>query len=481
MESFLLAIYFIFLTYTLVRILLYTQSTPKTLAYIILVFFLPLAGMIIYYSFGINYRRQKINSKAPCLQLELDNSIAKEQINQTAELLEAHKHDLGHFSQMVRFLEGIGGEHLFKSGFKLLVNGEEKFPEVLRTLETAQHFIHMEYYDWENDIRGNQIKDVLLKKAKQGVEIRVLFDDYASRKIKRNIVRELRQGGVEIYPKIKVKFKQFANRLNHRDHRKVIIVDGRYGFVGGINVSDRYDNSIDTGLYWRDTHVKISGPLTNSLQRHFIVSWNSSTVKPLSYNKLFFPIPDENTIIGVPSLGQVVAGGPIYPKSNIMLSYMRLFTLAKEKLYITNPYFIPSESILDAMCQAAISGVDVRLMVPEKPDSMIVGAASRFYYSRLLKSGVRIFHYTKGFLHAKTVVADSRASIVGTANMDIRSFDLNFEIMSVIYGAAYSSLMEELFLKDLTESREVVLSEWERTTILRRISYAVARLVSSFL
>ena len=163
------------------------------------------------------------------------------------------------------------------------------------------------------------------------------------------------------------------------------------------------------------------------------------------------------------------------------MSYMRLFTLAKEKLYITNPYFIPSESILDAMCQAAISGVDVRLMVPEKPDSMIVGAASRFYYSRLLKSGVRIFHYTKGFLHAKTVVADSRASIVGTANMDIRSFDLNFEIMSVIYGAAYSSLMEELFLKDLTESREVVLSEWERTTILRRISYAVARLVSSFL
>ena len=162
-----------------------------------------------------------------------------------------------------------------------MINGEEKFPEVLKTLETAREFIHMEYYDWENDTRGNEIKNVLLKKAQEGVSVRVLYDDYASRKIKKNIVRELKNGNVEIYPRIKVRIKQFANRVNHRDHRKLIIVDGKKGFVGGINISDRYDNSIDTGLYWRDTHVKITGPLVHSMQRHFIVSWNSSSaIKP---------------------------------------------------------------------------------------------------------------------------------------------------------------------------------------------------------
>ena len=180
-------------------------------------------------------------------------------------------------------------------------------------------------------------------------------------------------------------------------------------------------------------------------------------------------------------MGQVVAGGPIYPKSNIMLSYFRIFTLAKEKLYVTNPYFIPSESIMDALKQAAISGVDVRLMVPEKSDSAVVGAASRFYFKNLLQAGVRIFLYRKGFVHAKTVVADSMLSVVGTANMDIRSFDLNFEIMSVIYGKEFADELEGVFMKDLEECDEFTLEQWNNTGILRRLGYAIARLISSLL
>jgi cardiolipin synthase len=258
-------------------------------------------------------------------------------------------------------------------------------------------------------------------------------------------------------------------------------VDGKFGFVGGINVSDRYDNSIDTGLYWRDTHVKITGPLVNSLQRHFIVSWNTSAPETISFGKELFSNESVKTSEGVPAVGQVVAGGPIYSKSNIMLSYMRIFSLARESLYVTNPYFIPSESIMNALCQAAIAGVDVRIMVPEKSDSAIVGAASKFYFTELLNAGVRIFLYKKGFVHAKTVVADSRLSVVGTANMDIRSFDLNFEIKSVIYGIAFAKQLEGVFLEDLNKCREISLEEWNQNNLIKRLTYAIARLISSFL
>ena len=481
MQVTILVAYIIVLLYTAIRILLDTESTPKTLAYLLLVFLFPVFGILIYFSFGINYRHHQLSSKGAKAQNTLDEPFQREIKDETGNLAETHRDEIAHFLPMVQFLAGLSNEHLVPGQFKLLVNGEEKFPEVLSTLEKANHFIHMEYYDWENDTRGNQIKDILLKKVEEGVKVRILYDDYASRKIKRNIVKELKQGGVDIYPKIKVKLKQFANRVNHRDHRKIIIVDGNYGFVGGINVSDRYDNSIDTGLYWRDTHMKITGPLVNSLQRHFIVSWNTSANDALSFSNSLFPKATLNTQEDIPAIGQVVAGGPIYPKSNIMLSYMRIFSLARESLYVTNPYFIPSESIQNALCQAAISGVDVRLMLPEKSDSAIVGAASRFYFKELLNAGVRIFLYSKGFVHAKTVVADSRLSVVGTANMDIRSFDLNFEIMSVIYGMKFAEKLESVFLEDLKECHEISNEAWDKSNIIKRLTYAIARLISSFL
>lgn len=476
-----IALYILLLFFTLSRILLDTKSTPKTLAYLLLIINVPLVGILIYFFFGINYRHRRSKMRSTQVQHDVDVMYFKEVKNETESLLALHKNEIAHFESLIHFISGVGREHLSQNIFKLLVNGEEKFPEVLKTLDTALSFIHMEYYDWENDTRGNQIKEILLKKAASGVKVRVLYDDYASRKIKRNVVKELKNGGVEIYPKIKVKLRQFANRVNHRDHRKIIIVDGRVGFVGGINISDRYDNSINTGLYWRDTHVKITGPLAGSLQRHFIVSWNSSSPNELMVRKELFPDVTLDSLEGTQGLAQIVAGGPIYPQSNIMLTYFRIFSLAKEKLYVTNPYFIPNESIMSALEQAAISGVDVRLMVPDKSDSAIVGAASRFYFSELLSSGVRIFLYKKGFVHAKTVVADTRLSVVGTANMDIRSFDLNFEIMSVIYGSDLAAELENIYLNDLKDCQEITIEAWNKIGIVKRLIYAIARLISSLL
>ncbi len=475
-------IYSCILLFTVVRILIDTHSTSKTLAYLLLVFAVPIAGIFIYYAIGVNYRHLSSRFLGSKIQQELDTGFSNFVIDTTASLVKTHASELLQYDRLVDFLKEVGGEFLSENHFQLLINGEKKFPEVLSTLETAQYFIHMEYYDWENDTRGNQIKEILLKKAKEGVKVRVLYDDYASRKIKHNIVRELKNGGVEIHPKIRIRLRQFANRMNHRDHRKVIIVDGVYGFVGGINVSDRYDNSIDTGLFWRDTHVKIIGPLVNSLQRHFIVSWNSSCEEKIICSSENLPRPNPQLkVVGTKAFAQVVAGGPIYPMSNIMLTYFRIFSLARKKLYITNPYFIPNDSILDALKESAISGVDVRIMIPEKSDSAIVGAASKFYFDDLLQAGVRIFLYKKGFVHAKTVVADSLVSVVGTANMDIRSFDLNFEIMSVIYGETFGKQLEDVFLEDLKECIEIDKQKWLSKSIWLRLKYAFARLISSFL
>lgn len=481
MQLTLLILYLATLVYTIVTILLNTRSTPKTLAYLLLILAVPGLGIIIYFSIGINFRHHKSNSAGVKAQNDVDEVYLNMIPDESEQLLQFHKEEIDHYESLVRFIHNAGDEHLSQNRIKLLVNGEEKFPEVLKTLDSALHFIHMEYYDWENDTRGNQIKDILLKKAASGIKVKVLYDDYASRKIRHNIVQELKKGGVEIYPKIKVRFRKLANRVNHRDHRKVIIVDGNVGYVGGINISDRYDNSIDTGLYWRDTHAKIEGPLAKSMQRHFIVSWNLACSKKMAVEKELFPDVSIDSSKGALVLSQIVAGGPIYPKSNIMMTYFHAFSLAKNKLYVTNPYFIPSESIMNSLEQAAISGVDVRLMVPYKSDSAIVGAASRFYFSELLYSGVRIFLYKKGFVHAKTVVADTKLSIVGTANMDIRSFDLNFEIMSVNYGGKFAAELEKLFIDDLKECVEITQEDWSKIGMGKKLIYSIARLISAFL
>ncbi len=477
----LVLIYMLLILFSIIRILLDTHSSSKTLAYILLVTVLPLVGLIIYFSFGINNRHTKTNNKLIASMNELESEFKIKIVDQKSILIKNHPNIIRHYSDLVRFLYKIGNENLCKNEYKLLVNGEEKFPELLKTLETAKHFIHMEYYSWENDIRGNQIKEVLLKKMKQGIKIRIMYDAYASRKIKNNIVKELKAGGVEIYPVIKIKIVKFASRVNHRDHRKVIIVDGLIGFIGGINISDRYDNSIDTGLYWRDTHLKITGATVLDLQRHFIINWNSCQPNKLSVTKDLFPDPIKTEETKEMEFAQLVAGGPVYPLANIMLTYFKIFSMAREKIYITNPYFIPNDSILDALKQAAMSGVDVRLMIPDKSDSLIVGAASKFYFSELLQAGVKIFMYKKGFIHAKTVVADTNLSIVGTANMDIRSFDLNFEIMAVIYGTIFAKQLEKEYLKDLNECYELNYEDWIKQGIFKQLSYSMARLISSFL
>jgi cardiolipin synthase len=475
-------IYILIIIYTVVKILLDTQSTPKTLAYLMLVIFVPLLGVIFFFAFGGDFRHVDLTKQRYEQAKSLTEEINKQNYDNTPDLLKAYSEDLKQYSKLVQFIDNHSHENLNYNDYCLLQNGEEKFPDVLKELDKAKKYIHMEYYAWENDIRGNQIKDILLKKAREGVTIRVIYDAYASKGIKKNIAKELKEGGVMIYPILKVIFRKFATLANHRDHRKIVIIDGLVGYVGGINISDRYDNSIETGLYWRDTHLRIKGESVLNLQRHFLVNWNliKATEKIEFSEDLFTDFVDTNKD-HKKELAQIVAGGPLDNISNIMFTYFKIFTLATDKLYISNPYFVPNESVLDALKQAAISGVDVRIIVPEISDSAVVGATTKFYFKELLEVGVKIYLYQKGFLHAKTLVADSYLSVVGTANMDIRSFDLNFEIMALIYGNDFSAQMESNFLTDLKDCRQLDYNEWIKQGKTKFLIYSVARLISSFL
>ncbi len=472
-------LYLLLVIYTVYRILIDTYSTPKTLAYLMLIFFVPLFGIIFFYVIGSDLRHSRFTKLRYNEMREISETFVKNHENNTPALLKIHEKEMKQYYRLANFLYNQGKENLNVNDYKLLRNGEEKFPEMIKELKKAENFIHIEYYAWENDIRGNELKEVLIQKALEGVKVRVIYDAYASRGIIKNIVRELQESGVMIYPIIEIKFNKLASRMNHRDHRKIIIIDGFVGFVGGINISDRYDNSIDTGLYWRDTHVKITGETVLNMQRHFILNWNICQSEKLVYSEALFPHHPEPDV--QKEIAQVVAGGPIYLIPNIMLTYLKIFTLAQEKLYITNPYFIPNSSILNTLKQAAISGVDVKIIVPEKSDSFLVGAATRFYFKELLEVGVKIYLYQKGFIHAKTLISDTYLSVVGTANMDIRSFDLNFEIMSVIYGKHFAAELEEDFMEDLRHCKQLIYSEWVNQGRIKELTYATARLISSFL
>ncbi|MCK7556403.1 cardiolipin synthase [Chitinophaga sedimenti] len=323
---------------------------------------------------------------------------------------------------------------------------------------------------------------MLKQKALAGVAVRFIYDDFGSSDINRRFLKEMRAAGVQVYPFYRVRF--LANRLNYRNHRKIVVIDGHTGFIGGINVADKYINDTrynptkKSAMYWRDTHLMIKGHAVHTLQFIFMSDWNFCADTDLPITHTFFPDcgqPDD-------SLVQIAASGPDSNRSAIMLSYLAAINQAERSVYITTPYFIPNDSIFDALRQAALSGKDVRLLLPgDKTDSRLVSMASESYFEDLLSCGVRIFRYQKGFVHAKTMVVDDNLTVVGTANMDIRSFDFNFEVNAFVYSTSVNHQLTQSFLQDQAHSAEVDLTPWLVRSKWRKVFEALVRLVSPLL
>lgn len=474
------ALYIALVLFVCLRILYDTVSTSKTFAYLLIALLLPGLGMIIYFAVGANYRKNKIYSK----KIARDSSLLAE-IREQIELESEKAWDTGEaevrsHKKLARLLVNDNSPLSGHNEVKLLLNGEHKFPEVIEALKAAQHHIHMQYYIYEDDVIGNQIKDLLIQKVKEGVKVRFIYDDFGSRSIRKTLVPELIAGGVEAYPFFKIFFIALSNRTNYRNHRKIIVIDGCTGFVGGINVSDRYINNPanENPVFWRDTHIRINGPGTFYLQYLFICDWNFSASQRLKLQPDFFCTTKSkkgNAIV------QLAASGPDSDTPTIMFSLMQVIGMAEHEILITSPYFIPGESILDAINMALLSGVKVKLLVPKESDSAIVNAAARSYYRSILDCGAEIYLYKKGFVHAKTLVADGQLAIVGTANMDHRSFELNFEVNAMIYDKKIAKQLRDVFYDDLKDAVKINPNTWKKRTLFKQLPEKMARLLSPLL
>lgn len=468
-----------FTLFTVARILLDNGNSPKAFSYAILAIMLPVAGSVAYFVLGVSYRKKRIYSKKLKATGKLLQTIQEKFVTATQKLIERDAAQLGGHTELAELLLREAGEPMSLNRVTLLNNGEEKFPAVLADLEEAQHFIHFEYYIYEDDDTGNQIKEVLIRKAKEGVKVRFIYDDFGSRRLRKGFLQELKAGKVEAHPFYKVRWPFLASRINYRNHRKIIVIDGHTGYVGGINVADRYINTLKTNeFYWRDIHVRIEGPAVWTLQYTFLADWNFCSRQRVSPDEqLFPPVAPE----GARELVQIVAGGPDYPRSAIMFSYFTAIANASQRIYLTSPYFIPNRSILDALRKAALSGKDVRLLVPDRSDAGFANAASRAFYQELLDCGAQIYRYQKGFVHSKTLIVDDYLSFVGTANMDNRSFDLNFEINAVIYGKEFCRQLAGAFLEDIADSKLITPHMWRRRGKWQVLGDKIARLFSPLL
>jgi cardiolipin synthase len=474
-------IYAVIVTLVCLRIIYDTRSTSKTSAYLLLTVFLPGLGMIIYFVVGANYRKNILYSKKIVKNSRLLNEIRKRIYLESEKTWDTGEPEVKSHKKLARLLLNDSMSPLSGSNeVKLLLNGENKFPEVLKQLQKAKHHIHIEYYIFEDEVIGNQIKDVLIQKAKEGVAVRFIYDDFGSRSIRKKLVPELLEAGVQAFPFYQIYFMALANRVNYRNHRKIIIIDGCVGFVGGINVSDRYINSKENKnqVYWRDTHIMIKGPGVYYLQYLFICDWNFCSEEELEPHEDFFCATKSKTS---DAIVQIAASGPDSETPTIMFSLIQAIGMAEEEILISTPYFIPGESILDALNVAAKSGVKVKLLVPGKSDSAFVDSAARSYYGEILRSGVEIYFYQKGFMHAKTLVSDGKLSIIGTANMDHRSFELNFEVNSMIYDSHLSKQLRDAFYDDLKHSVKINPATWAKRPLYKQLPEKLTRLLSPLL
>lgn len=466
----------------ILKVLYDTRSTTKALAYILFIVFVPFVGMIFYFSVGINYRKRKLYSRKIIQDGPIRNSIRDAMIAYSESISKSGLLD-NRYQKLSEYIRQAGSSPLTANNeVKLLINGEEKFPELLKALENAKSHIHIEYYIYENDITGNAVADVLIKKAKEGVEVRFLYDDFGSHGLGKTFIKRLEDAGVQTAPFYKIIWYAFANRINYRNHRKIIIIDGNVGFIGGINMSDRYRNDLqkDNHLFWRDTHLMIKGISTSYLQYLFLCDWNFCSPVRLDYDKIYFPDQLQNSKLEN-DVVQIAASGPDSAQPVIFYSLMEAIGSAKKNIYITSPYFIPGESLMDALIIAIQSGLDVKILIPGISDSKMVNAAARAHYTELLKYDVKIYQYNKGFVHAKTMVIDDNLAIVGSANMDYRSFDLNFEVNAMVYSQSIAKQLTEVFYNDIKDADLIDAEVWlNRPTYVLLWERAV-RLLSPFL
>ncbi|MDE4908439.1 cardiolipin synthase [Methanogenium marinum] len=452
------------------------KKPSAALLWVAVLFFLPLFGFLLYLVFGQTIYKERIFRLK-----EEDDRIAKEVIARQEERLEGIHVPLedkaGDYLNMIAMLlkndqAVISNDNIVE----VFTDGNAKFDALLEAIDNADDFIHLEYYIIRNDTLSRQIATALARKAREGVTVRVLGDAVGCHSLPNDFYRELTDAGGEVAWFFRSKYLHINMRVNYRNHRKIAVIDGKIGFIGGYNIGDEYLGKGPLGN-WRDTHLKITGSAVHSLQVRFFMDWNHAANGDLGFEERYFPTPEERE----GTLVQIVSSGPDSHGEAIKKGYLNLISNARESVWIQTPYFIPDGSIMDALKIAAESGVDVRIMFPCKPDHPFVYWAGFSYLWELMESGVRVYSYDNGFIHAKTVVVDGFAASVGSANWDIRSFSLNFEANAFLYKGDVPPALKQIFADDIASCTEVTLDMYGNRTFVVRLKESFSRLFSGIL
>lgn len=458
---------------SIIGIILSENRNPvKSLAWVTVLLMFPVGGVILYIFFGRSIKNKRMISRRNRKRLrELVAPRADEEADLSQYSQEAR--------QQIQLASTLTKLPFYTGNHVEIMDSKEKFDSLERDIRQAEKYINLQYYIFSDDTTGQRIKSALIERARAGVKIRVIYDHIGSIKVKNRFFNEMRAEGIEVFPFFRVAFPPFATRVNWRNHRKLVVIDGKTGYIGGMNIADRY---VDGGKFskWRDTHLRITGPAVGALQYSFAVDWRfmgrdlleEGISKELPAKDIRFP---EDTSM------HIMRSGPTSEWSNISYMLLKAIGNAKKRIYIQTPYFLPTDGLLRMLQVAALSKVDVRIMIPRKSDSVILTHSSRSYVLECLRSGVKMYFYEAGMLHSKVVIVDDDFSSVGSANIDFRSFEHNFEANMFIYSRSVNAELTKRFNDDMKESRRVKEAEWRKRPIVNKAIESILRLLSPVL
>ncbi|KAA6345609.1 Major cardiolipin synthase ClsA [termite gut metagenome] len=461
-------IYFALMVGAIIVVVLDNRNPLKTIAWVLVLAFLPFIGLFFYFFLGGSmHRRRLINKK------KHNRLLRKPKMEYLAqETYEVPKE----YVRLIQLFRNINQAFPYEGNrVEIYTNGYAKLQALLRELKKARHHIHIEYYLIEDDATGRLVRDVLIEKAKEGVEVRFIYDDVGCWTLKKGFTRKMRDAGIEVQAFLEVRFPLFTSKVNYRNHRKIVVIDGHIGFVGGMNLAERYVHGLSWGI-WRDTHILLEGKAVHGLQTAFLLDWYVVS-RTLITSSEYFPSVKRcgNALV------QIVTSDPVGRWKEIMQGIILAISGAKQYFYMQTPYFLPTEPVIIAIQTAALSGVDVRLMIPKRADNRIINLGSYSYLADLLRAGVKVYLYKKGFMHSKLIVSDDTLSSVGSANIDFRSFEHNFEVNAFLYDEETALRMKDIFMKDQRQSTQLFLRHWQKRPFYRKAIESFVRLFSPLL
>jgi len=461
-------LYLITVVSVVVVVISENRNPIKTMAWVLAVVFLPFVGIIWYAFFGQDATKKHVISKRMYSKLK---KRPLDEMETPVEVFVPKEH-----SNLVNLLKNMDYTPLLGGNdVKLFTNGKDKFDHLFADIEKAKKHIHVEYYVLLDDEIGRRFQEALIRKAKEGLEVRIIYDSFGSRKAKEKFFEEFRMAGIESEPFLKLTWSALTSRLNYRTHRKIIVIDGCIGYTGGMNIADRYIKGMEWGC-WRDTHARIEGKGVQGLQSVFLIDWYFVS-QTLITSRDYFPMLDNFGNCPM----QIVNSGPLSEENEISYGITQAIYEARESIFIQTPYFLPPDAMVHALQAAAMRGVDVRLMTSLRSDVPLVQVASHSYFKEMLHTGVKIYQYKKGFLHSKMMIFDHSLTLIGSANFDSRSFDQNFEVEAFIYDDQLAQQAENIFAEDQRHCDQISLREWSKRPVMKRFIESLLRLFAPLL